>query len=81
MMRLTSRQIAAYHRQIERLRAYREMRLLRVQTAPNSAESLRELQMDLTRAARGIEPKKSDIVVISNQAELTAFMKKAARGE
>jgi hypothetical protein len=78
MMRLSSRKIAAYFRQIQRLEAIEDMRTLRVLTAPNSKDALRDLQSDLMRAARGEEKKET---TITNQAELSAFLNKAMRGE
>lgn len=74
MMRLTSRQIVAYHKQIARLRAASELRQLRLLTAPHtSRDSISQLQRELIREARG-EAEKSTEKVIRNNAELRNWL-------
>lgn len=73
MMSMTPRQIRAYHRQIERLQASRDLRLLRIVTAPHAgADHQKQVQRDLNQAARGEQPKE---IVVSNNADLQRLLR------
>ena len=74
MMRLTSRQIVAYHRQIARLRAAADLRQLRLITAPHtSRDSIAQLQRELIRDVRGVTAEKPEMV-IRNNAQLRSWL-------
>ena len=73
MMRLTPNLIRAYHRQIGRVAASRELRQIRVASAPHMSKDGRsELDRELRREIAA-EPEKK--IVISDNASLRNFLR------
>lgn len=78
MMRLTIRQVRAYHGQIDRLHAARTLSHLDVAIAPNmKPEDVTTLRNDLLRRAKGEPPEEPRL--ITSQAELARFIKSGGR--
>lgn len=76
-MRLSVRQVKAFHRQIDRLDAAAELRMLSVVAAGfASGKSFSELARTLQERVRAEEEKP---IVISNNAELKAWMNRGGR--
>lgn len=70
---MSPRKVRAYHRQIARLQAARDMRLLDVVTAPHvGIDFVKQLRRDLETKARG--ERKREIVITSN-ADLKKFLR------
>jgi hypothetical protein len=74
MMGLSSRQVQAYHRQIGRLRAANDMRLLRIIRAPHlKPDAQNDLWRELQQEARGT-PEKT--ITVSNNEELKHLLRR-----
>lgn len=73
MMRLSIRQVRAYHAQLERIRAAKALRMLDIVLAPNmKAEDITAFRRTLIQQASGAPPEEPRL--IKTPAELAAFI-------